>query len=1081
MLNFVYGNPGTGKTSLIYSQILNDALNGKKAILIVPEQFTVAAEQEVVKLIPPSAQLSVEVLNFTRLANRLFRIYGGVAYNFVSKAHEKLIMWRAIKAALPFLREYKILSADDFSLTDSMLATYKELSTTGINIDMMEDVAKNCNNKILASKITDISTICSIYSAMLGEKFTDTNSELARLAVLLDRTPCLNGINVYIDGFTSFTGIEHKIVKAMMQQAEKLHITFAIPSASYNGIDTVSIKDCSDRLRRDCASLGIKANTVQLDVNYRTKSPFLDTLSSDMWSMEKNDGDLCCDDFNNEIELYKAADVYDECEFAASKAKELVENGYHYNEIAIIARNIDKYRGIIEPALDNMELKYFISEKADLSVSPIAKFILSAIKIITHGWRRSDIIAHLKTGLSGISPRDADIFECYTYKWNINGKAFLVDQPWNMNPEGYTTNKTERGAVVLEIANKVREQLIGNLKKYTSSLKASQNYKEYCMATMQYLEDMGVRETMLGLANEYLLAGQHREASDCARMFEIALDSLDCICDAFENETNADINVFATALRIAFSESNLGSIPTSQDEIMLGSANVLRTDNIKCVIVMGACDGEFPANSESSGLFNNSDREFLINNGIPLEGKSETIASNELLYFRRAVATPSEKLIVFTRSDAEPSIAFTRISNIFPQISIHDTSSLLLQRFKSLKSVSEYEPLLSDTEEGVALSKLSEEYGADMLKNSNVSVSAQSDTIDPDVVNRLFGKYLSLTQSKTESFLNCKFAYSCKYHLKLDDGKRADFSFSNIGTFIHHVLEKFLYKVFVEGKGIMPDNEEINTIVNDIIDSYINELIPDEKSKTARLAHLIERLKVTSLKIITELLNEFSDSDFKPEFFELKIGSNEIPSIKIPLKNGSTVSVSGIVDRVDVYRSNGNAYIRVVDYKTGNKTFSVSDIEEGLNIQLLLYIFSLTKGNREKLSNLFGGTPVAAGITYLSIDSSKDKSNTLDSNLSDSSSASDFKRTGLILNDEDVINAVSKSYDNKVLMKSARKNSFIDAENFESLYDLICRILTDIGEEMLSGNIEAIPKDDSDACKYCRYGTICRASQNKNG
>ena len=243
---------------------------------------------------------------------------------------------------------------------------------------------------------------------------------------------------------------------------------------------------------------------------------------------------------------------------------------------------------------------------------------------------------------------------------------------------------------------------------------------------------------------------------------------------------------------------------------------------------------------------------------------------------------------------------------------------------------------------------------------------------------------------------------------------------------------------------------------------------------------MIERLKAISLKIITELLREFSDSDFIPEFFELNIGNRDIPSIKIPLNNGSTISISGIVDRVDVYRSHGKAYLRVIDYKTGNKTFTIEDIKEGLNIQLLLYIFSLTKGNVEKLTAMFGGTPVAAGITYLSINSSKNKATSLESAGSDANSSEYFKRTGLILNDEEIINAVSKSADNKVLMKTARKNSFIDSENFELLYNHICQILTDIGEEMISGNIQAIPNEETDACKYCRYGTICRASLNKN-
>lgn len=1077
MIHFIYGNPGTGKTTLIYSEILKDAKNEQKAILIVPEQYTVAAERDIINLIPPSAQLKIEVLNFTRLANSLFRIYGGLSYNFATKAHEKLLMWRAIKTSLPFLREYNLYSTEDYSLADSMLATYKELCATGISLQQIESVAENSDNNILSSKIKDISTICSIYNSLLSQNFTDTNSELARLSALLQDRTCLEDCNVYIDGFINFTGIEHNIIREIMGQAQNLFITVGIPSPGYNGIDTISIKDCSDRLRRDCASIGRKVNTVQLTANYRSKSEKLKIVSSDLWIMDKNvEADMDFDS-SDPIELFRASDIYDECEFAAAKAKDLIEQGYRYKDIAIIARNIDKYRGIIEPALDNMSLKYFISEKSDLSVSPIAKFILSAVKVITHGWRKPDIIAHLKTGLCGISAHDSDIFESYTAKWNISGKAFLNDQPWSMNPDGYTTTITERGEYILKTANEVRDHLIGRLKKFTSNLKGSQSYRDMCFATLNYLEELEVREQMKTLASEYLAEGKIRDASDCARMYEVALDSLDYVCDSFSDEDEPDINTFATALRIAFSESELGSIPTSQDEIILGSANMLRTDNIKCAIILGVCDGEFPASTSDSGLFNSNDREILIDQGIPLSGNKESSASDELYYFRRATASPSDKLIIFTRSDSEPSVAFTRLTNIFHDCEIQDTAALLLHRIKSLKAVSEYAPLLSGTDEGCALNKLLDEFDNTAKNKERISISAENDVLDSDIINKISGKELILTQSKAESYINCSFAFSCKYQLNLDEGKKAEFSFSSIGTFIHYILEKFLYKVYITNNGNLPDKNETVIIVNQIIEDYISKLVPDDKSKNARLIHLIDRLKSSSLIIINDLLNEISDSRFKPEFFEMRIGTKEIPSIKVTLKSEAKVSISGIIDRVDVYRSNGKAYVRVIDYKTGNKTFSISDIEEGLNLQMLLYIFSLTKGSKSDLSRIFNGEPVAAGITYLSVDSSSRKA----TRLKDTIDGSDIKRTGLILADDEIISAVSESGNDQYLMRSSRKSSFIDPSTFDLIYDQICNVLIKIGESITSGNINAQPKSGENPCKYCRYSSICRTSHNKKG
>ena len=1080
MVRFIYGNPGTGKTQLIYSFLEKDAAEGKNAILIVPEQMTVAAERDVVKLLPPSAQLNIEVLNFSRLANKLFRIHGGLAYNYVSSGLQKLIMWRALHTALPFLSEYRVSSSDDSSLSDAMLATYKEITAGGISFESLDNISKANKGSLLSNKLKDISTVCSVYSAMLSDKYTDSNNELERLADLLEDTQCLKGYSFYLDGFTSFTGLEHKIIKLIMAQADVFTVTVGLPSPSYDGIDTLSLKQCSDRLRRDTASLGFKFEIVSLTENRRAQKRELAYLSSELWEID-SETTFECNDSDHSVELFRAADVYDECEFAASKIRQLVESGYRYKDIAIIARNIDKYKGIIEPALDNMELRYFISEKTDLSVSPIARLILSALKIVNYGWKRGDVIAHLKTGLCNISPHDADIFESYSAKWNINGRGFTTDEPWSMNPDGFTTVWSERGTETLRIANEVKSVFIGNLKSLITDLKSAQTYTEMCLAIVNYLELLDVRGSLIELATRYLSDNKFREASDCAKLYDTALEALDCVCDAFPDDVKPDIITLATALKISFSESDLGSIPTSQDEIMIGSANMLRTDNIKCAVILGACDGEFPAGADNAGLLTDIERSELISLGVQISGDSSIKASDELYYFRRAVAAPSEKLIIFTRADSEPSIAFTKISNIFNHVGVKDTTSLLIPRLRSLPSIREYAQVLKDTPEGEAIIRLLEDLNGDEAEGCSsyrdIALDASTDFVNPQVLHSVLGTDLRISQSKIEQYTNCKFAYSCKYYLSLNDSDRAEFAYNSIGTFIHYVLEKFLFRVFVIEKGICPEADKIDEIIDEIIDSYINDLFSDKNKKSARLMHLVSRLKKTSKLIIDDLMNEFSDSSFKPEFFELRVGSKDVPSIKLQLKNGSSISLNGVIDRVDVFRDGENVYVRVVDYKTGSKTFSVSDISDGLNLQLLLYIFSLTKQKNKNIEKLFGGKPVAGAITYLSAASAKVKAERIsDPGKSVSNAIADIKRTGLILDNDSVIEAISHSGDDRLLMKTARKNSFIDLQGLDMLYDTVCGVLTEIGNTMMSGNINAVPKAGSEHCKYCKYSFVCKAS-----
>jgi len=1083
MIHYVYGNPGTGKTQYIYNCLKKDAEIGQKAILIVPEQMTVSVEHSVVEILPPAAQLHIEVLNFSRLANRLFREHGGLAYNFASRGVQKILMWRALCIALPFLSEYQLSSNTDFTLIDAMLSTYKELVSNGISFDELEHYTVDQTNSVLSKKIKDISTVCSIYSNLLNESYTDENNELTRLATLLSSKKCLTDINIYIDGFTSFTGIEHNIIKCIMSQAESLTLTIPLPRPGYSGIDTLSIEKCSAKLRSDAASLGKKCHTTIFEKNHRTNYPDLELLSSYIWNMENLEVAEIQNGSQSHIELYRAADIYDECEFAAALIRELIESGYRYRDISIIARNIDNYKGILEPALDNMDLKYFISEKVDLILSPIARLIISAFNIIIFGWRKEDVIAHIKTGLCDISPREADIFESYISKWNINGKQFISEEPWNMNPEGYVTNLSEKSKETLSIVNGVKSSLIHKLRSFSAELKCSNTYAEMCAATLRYLEALDVHSAMINLSEKYLSNGKKREAIDCSKMFDKTIDALDCVCDALSSEGKTDINTFAAALHISFAETDLGSIPTSQDEITIGSANMLRVNNIKCTVILGACDNEFPANADQGGLFSDAERSYLITHGLPLQGDKQIKSSDELYYFRKAISTPSDKLIVFTRADSEPSIAFTRIKTIHNNLEIINTSSMLLPRLKSIHAANEYLSILNGTTEGKALSKLLDflqpsSYNA-LCENFATNISAVNDSISYKALNSFHHGIINLSQSIIESFSNCKFAYCCKYLLKIDDGKKAEFSYNDIGTFIHHVLEKYLYNVFITNKGIFPDQKEKEALVDSIIGNYIDVLLPDDFQRSARVLHLVSRLKQISLLFINDLTSEFSDSSFIPEYFELHIGSNIIPSVKLKLSNDDYITLKGVIDRVDIFRKNGNAYLKVVDYKTGSKSFSISDISERQNLQLLLYIYALTSQNAKNSASFFAGNPIAAGLTYLSYEPQKNKAARFNNSINPNQQTySEIKRSGLILLDEEVIEGFTHTGNPKLLMKSTRKESFIEKQALDLLCSQVCDILKEIGEEIVSGNINAVPKLGNKTCKFCPYSLICKSSKN---
>lgn len=99
------------------------------------------------------------------------------------------------------------------------------------------------------------------------------------------------------------------------------------------------------------------------------------------------------------------------------------------------------------------------------------------------------------------------------------------------------------------------------------------------------------------------------------------------------------------------------------------------------------------------------------------------------------------------------------------------------------------------------------------------------------------------------------------------------------------------------------------------------------------------------------------------------------------------------MDRVDRWQANDQTFLRVVDYKTGKKTLDYCDLEQGLGLQMLLYLFALEQGG-----TFLGERRVGAGVQYfparapyVPLSQKKDRPE---------------KRSGMLLAEEDILKAM---------------------------------------------------------------------------
>lgn len=1086
MVHFLFGNPGTGKSSFIIEKIMEDYRNGKHSFLIVPEQQTVVSERMLTSSLPAGAQLFAEVVNFTRLSDEVFRKVGGLKYNYITKSGKNLVMYRAICECRDFLSEYKVPKGKEKGCVSVFLDAIGELKSYGVSVSALEKASEEIENDRLKKRLDDIVLIYSAYERILNDRYSDPYDDILMLAEKLKSFDFFGGSNVYVDSFYGFTKSQLDVLYHIINQSDNFTIALDCPEKD-GGIQYAKIYETSKNIERICKALNKEITRTSFTKDYKHKSPSLSYLCENIWnfSAPKTENDGC-------VKVIEATDEFDECDCVASRIRHLVEDGAKYSDIAIIARNSDTYRGIIDVSLKKYNIAYYFSTKTDISAKPVVKMIFSALSAI-NGYRAEDIVSYLKSGYTDIDESDIDDLENYIYRWNIYGSKFKNDDFWSSNPDGYITEPTISQLETLARVNDARDKVIEKL----SILERA--FSPYCpvevgaRAVFEFLCAHNVKEK---LSDEIKFLSKE-EAQENSQVWNALISSLDTVVFVMKDaEVNAE--TFSALLRYDFEGKNIGTIPTGEDVVTVGDASLLRTDRIKHAFIIGANEGVFPAAVSDDGFFSDSDKIALESAGIILSSKNDVRSSDELLYFQNSISSPSETVTVsylcadISGNKKQPGVGVERIKNLFENFKVISSYDISAQeRIYTRETAKEYLCASSgDVKKGVILSLGDDYRSAEGFSNDSVSISEEK-------ANEIFGDHLYLTQSRIETFVNCRFNYYCSYQLKLKSSSRISFSSRDIGDLSHKVFERFLRRI-KDGKIDFSKitDEEIEKIADDIINEYLDSLFRS-KFRTNRLKHLFARLRSRLLVYLRNMVDEFAQCDFTPEFFELSFSSGG-PGSPLPLKfrinEKSVLTVTGIADRIDLYKKDGVTYVRVVDYKTGDKKFSRADAELGLGLQMLIYLFTMCKMNdcefRQKLA-CGTGEIRPAGVLYfpmrmdkVKLDSEAGISCAKDADAYEKGAVSQcVERNGIFLDDVEILKAQDKELNGKFLPKypSRSKDTFISAEEFENIYTDLEKTLDEIGVAILSGDASAVPleRDGKSPCRYCENLAVCRRRKTK--
>ncbi|MBR6506819.1 MAG: PD-(D/E)XK nuclease family protein [Clostridia bacterium] len=1055
MLHRIIGKSGSGKTQIILNKIKECISVGQQCIVIVPEQQSVAYERKLSSALGDTFNMYCEVLNFERLPNRIARQFGGLNAEYMDIGCRNVLLASALYDVKDSLTQYA-LSAEDNDFIKKLGQTAANLKMRGITPDMLLEAKEKIPSSSLAQKLTDIGIILKEYEKKTPESLYDPNDGLTRLALREDTPLFFEGKTVFIDSCYTYTPQEEEIIKIILQSAKDAYISFLIGEEPELYRETTL---CSEKIKE----FSPLCEDIVLTDNKRAKEKSIEYLQDFLWdhSAPRFEGNA------DNVKIVSASDVFEEAAAVSSIIHSLIRKGYRYRDITVITEGAEKYDGIIDTVLASDGIPCYMSVKDELTTKPVVAFVLAALEIAVTDFAPYAVSKYIKNSYCDLNARERDMLSRYADTWGIRGKRWRDGNPWMMNPEGYTGALTEHSAHVLNTVNTAKEKMTDILLPvYETLISKDLTVKSGVEALYGLLISAKADKRLLARARVLMDSGKERESDVTAQVWDTLIDIFDRLVSVCGEEKTTPEKLHRY-LSLMISSRKVGAIPALNDSVTIGNASLIRPENCRACILMGVNDGEFPKAVRRHGLFDEPENRLLEQAGIPLALPLLRQQNEQRFYFTAAVSAPAEKLYItypagdLSGNTLRPSVAVMRVKEL---LGIKETKFLEKETdmLYCLPSAKRYGGGIQNPYIQKALYGLWEEK------------DGETGLYQPEATVELEQTAFTLTPSRTDKYASCPFSFFVKYLLKLKENKKAAFSAPEIGTFVHSILEEFVSARVEDGKFVpLPDGEREKE-VDRLTETYILS-VAGEYAYDKRFAYAVSRFKKTLNLIIKNISAEFEQSRFCPSGFEVKIGMGDLPPVEIKTEKGK-IFLRGIVDRTDTCVIDGKTYLRVIDYKTGDKRFSEERVEKGLDLQLLMYLFACCSADKT-------GNTLPAGVLYMpasapKLDGEKEHPNP------DEEAVYGFKKSGLVLADPEVIRAMEAEGGgvfipaklNKDGTVSARSVSAKTLEEFDALEDRLKTTLRNMGERLISGDmcISPLKEGSINACRYCEYKSFCR-------
>ncbi len=1083
MLHLILGRTGTGKTTRLLTDIRKRADQGIAGqILLVPEQFSLSAERALCKVCGNQIALSAEVLSFRNLANRVLLECSGGAFVPLDEGGRLLSMYLAVSQVQPALRLYRDTGKRPEVLA-RLLSFSDECKSYGVlpaDLALLGD-----DGSLFGEKLNDLALILGAYDALLSGDLGDPANRLSALADALADGKWLAGKHIAMDGFNGFTGEELNLIRQMARYAESVTVALCTDGVADNdaGVGVFShVKRTIARLTETAESDNIPVEITLLPETCHRFAEGADDLAYieralfDYTAQPKPgcDGSVICT---------QADTVETECALAATEIRRLLEQGYRYRDIAVVTGQLETYAPVIQRVFRRYGLPVFLDRRSDVAQRLPLRVLLSALDIVSGQAKPEQLMSLIKTGLAGVSVEDADRLDLYRRMWHPTLSVFLSEKGFTENPAGFGVPFAQDA---LDRLNALREQVAQPLRFFRKAVSNAPTAETIAKALYDYALQIDLPGALEARADALAAVDRVQDGDTYRQLWQLICDSLDQMILIVKN-TPMTVREFTPLFRLLLTTGSVGLLPSGADVLSVGDTGRSRVDHPRALFALGATDGTFPKKEADGGLLTRQDRKWLREeaNMVLAPTGEEWVAWEDLVVYQ-TVTAPSEllwiswPLLSASGDRVQPSYPVSRILTLLPDLPLRTDASegvapLTYSRSACLSlAARSCDPAYATAESLSAREALSQDPEAcEFLARAKASLTPQR-SLSPESAGELYGTSPTVTASRMEKHFTCPFAHFAQYGLKARPQQLARFDAANIGSYVHYVLENTARDI-QNSCGFSRISEIDEAFLQDAArrhsDTFAREQLGGLENKTPRFRYLFRRLYGRIVALLKDMVAEFAASSFVPVNFELSLaqaGPGGSP-LFFTTEDGQSLRLDGRIDRLDEWVFEGKRYVRIVDYKTGTKDFKYGDVEDGIGIQLLLYLFALAAGDPNM---------IPAGVLYKPTGFHAEHVAPGENAAEKWRSAR--KPSGLVREEPEILSAMEN------IPEGARERylpceyklgkysgtALVSKEQLDTLNRHITGLITRMGRELWQGHAACSPRNN--ACDFCDYRRACR-------